>query len=477
MSYNSIRPRGEKLKTFGGTASGHEPIKQMFEKFDLTIKGKLSGVENIYDEEGYCYLKPINLLDIACSTGENVQVGGVRRTALMISCDEDDNEIINAKKEYWLNPLLSHRSMSNNSIFFKEKPTKERLQEIMKSNKINGEPGFLNGVAGSKRRPNFNGVNPCGEILLDNKGLCNLTTINAMGAIRYNEGVPILDMSKLEQMQRLSVRASIRMTLLELELENWNFVHKRDVLVGASITGWKDAMDALNYNTESEVKLLEYLSYIAREEAMVYCTTLRIPLPLLITTVKPEGTLSQVANGVSSGLHTSYAPYYIRRIRINSNDPLVKAARELGWTISPEVGQDIETARTLVIDFPVKSTASKTSKEQTAIEQLENYFRFQESYTDHNSSITIYVGEDEWDDVTNMIYDMWDDFIGVSFLPKDNGTYELAPYEEITKEKYEELTASMEDFDVSILQYFEYAETMKDAENMSGCDTGACPVF
>ena len=304
-----------------------------------------------------------------------------------------------------------------------------------------------------------------------------------MSAVREKEGVPILDIAMLSNLQRLSVRASMRMTLLDLELEDWNTVHKRDVLIGVSLTGWKDAMDKLNYDSNQEKTLLEHLQMVAREEAVAYAFVLRIPLPLLTTTVKPEGTLSQVANGVSSGLHMSYAPYYIRRVRINSHDPLVKVAQELGWTINPEVGTTGETfeekmknALTLVIDFPVKASSSKSADEQTAVEQLENYFMFQEYYTEHNSSVTIYVADDEWDEVAKMIHERWDEFIGVSFLPKEDHNYELAPYEKITKEKYEELFNSMKPFDHTLLQKYEEQETERDEVNIKSCDSGICPL-
>lgn len=487
ISYNSIRPRGEKLNTFGGTASGHEPLKSMFTKLDMIIKGTLDeSVPNKFVESNdikYADLHTLNILDILCSIGENVVVGGVRRTALMISCAEDDTKIINAKKEFWKFPNLTHRAMSNNSIVFKTRPELSTLNEIFNSIKVNGEPGFINEEAAMNRRPSFHGTNPCGEILLDNKGLCNLTTVNVMAAIREKEGVPILDVNILQQLQRLSVRASMRMTLLDLELEEWNKVHKRDVLIGVSLTGWKDAMDKLNYDANQEKTLLEFLQMIAREEAVAYSFTLRIPLPLLTTTVKPEGTLSQVANGVSSGLHMSYAPYYIRRVRINSHDPLVKVAQELGWVINPEVGTPGETfeekmanAMTLVLDFPVKSTSSRSADEQTAVEQLENYFMFQEYYTEHNSSVTIYVANDEWEEVAKMIHERWDEFIGVSFLPKEDHNYELAPYEKITKEKYEELFEIMKPFDAELLQKYEFNETERDEINIKGCDAGICPL-
>lgn len=486
ISYNSIRPKGERLKTFGGRASGHEPLMAMFSKINLAIRGELDSslapLEQTEDKHNI--LRPIHCMDIANLMGANVVVGGVRRTAEIVLCDEDDSEIISAKRDYWLNPSLSHRAMSNNSIIFEDQPTKEKLIGIIENIKKNGEPGFFNFKTAKKRRPGARGVNPCGEIILDNKGVCNLTTIVVTAFIREVNGVPVLDAGRLARAQRLSVRAGLRMTTLDLELPDWDTVHKRDRLVGCSVTGWRDAMEMLGYDEEKETELMNYLEQIAISEAQGYSTFLRISNPLLITTVKPEGTLSQVANGVSSGIHASFAPFYIRRVRINADDPLAKVAFALNWRISPEVDtegdsydEQMKNAKTLVVDFPVKSGATKTSDEQTAKEQFENYLRFQRSYTEHNTSVTIYVKDHEWEEITDMIYDNWDEFVGVALLPHHGGDYQLAPYEKITEEAYEALKLQMEPFNIDLLNFIEENETEKDVENMTSCDTGSCPIW
>lgn len=473
ISYNSIRPKGERLITFGGTASGHEPMKEMFEGIDKVLKGTLNTtIEPLTDG---VYVRPIHILDIGNLIGNNVVVGGVRRTAEIFLADSDDEECINAKRD--ITPELAHRYMSNNSIAFEEKPTREKLHEIFESIKVNGEPGFINMESIKKRRPNGKGVNPCGEILLDTYGVCNLTTVNVASFVRFNEGIPILDYQGLMQAQALSTRAGIRMTCIDLELKHWDKVHKRDRLIGVSLTGWKDAMDMLNYTDEQEANLLTFLADVAHSEAVKYSHVLRIPTPLLDTTVKPEGTLSQIAGGVSSGLHVSHAPYYIRRIRINATDPLAKVADMLNWRIQPENGQTEEDARTLVIDFPQKSSAKKTRAEQTIKEQFDTYFSFQENYTAHNSSNTITVKDDEWEEAEQTVWDNWDKFIGVTFLSYDGGNYKLAPYEECTHEEYLDLKDRMLPFDPSLLELFENIETEKDVENMVSCESGICPIF
>lgn len=512
VNYNSIRERGERLKTFGGTASGYEPLKEMFEGFEKIIKGQMDYKPEVIDAT-YSKLKPVNILDIICMIGNNVVVGGVRRTALNFLFDADDYDTMFAKygingiwdvsahqefgqmldklniKPDWFDSLpigdanarpMHHRRMSNNSIVFTEMPSKDFLDMVMFSIKNNGEPGFLNLSSAQKRRFDVKGVNPCFEILLDSKGVCNLTTVNVASFVKENG---ILDYQGLMQAQALSTRANMRMTLIELELSDWDFVHQRDRLMGVSLTGWKDAMSALNYNEEQEKNLQTLLRRVAEEEVTRYAYILRTPIPLLITTVKPEGTLSQVFNGVSSGLHYSYDKYYIRRIRINKDDSLAKLAIKMGWVVNPEVGTEGETyeermdnARTIVVDFPVYSPTSRTSKSVPVAEQFQNYFSFQENYTDHNSSNTIYVKDDEWEEVKDIILANWENYIGVSFLASSDDKYNLMPYESITEEEYYDLLEKTPVFTPDMLKEIETNQVESDLSLVDECTSGACPI-
>lgn len=466
INYNSVRPKGERLKTFGGTTSGYEPLKEMFEGIDKVFKGQMDeALAPLVDG----HVRPVHILDIGNLIGNNVVVGGVRRTAELFLCDADDEETINAKARILEKEGLTHRYMSNNSICFNEKPEREYLHKIFELIKKNGEPGFINMSAAKKRLNHAKGVNPCAEILLDSHGVCNLTTVNVMAFVK--DGV--LDLSGLVQAQVLSVRAGIRMTCLDLELPEWDKVQKRDRLIGASVTGWKDAMAALGYSDEQEQQLKLLLRNIANKASFIYSGVLRIPAPLRITTVKPEGTLSQVAGGVSSGVHDSFAPYFIRRIRINADDALVKVAKELNWTIHeiPETQGKI-----VAIDFPIKSASTKTREDVSAVKQLENYFNFQANYTEHNASNTIHVRPDEWDDVEQMVWDRWDELIGVTFIPFDGGEYELAPYEAITEEQYYEMKGKMKPFSPDVLYRLESEQNTDDLTGMDECATGACPI-
>lgn len=470
--YDHVRPKGERLKTFGGTASGYESLQNMFTKIDSVFKGKYA---QVYDGT----LRPIHVLDICNIIGENVVVGGVRRTSEIALLDAGDEETLYAKKN--LTPDRYHRFMSNNSIYYVNKPTRGQIALQFDVLRNEGEPCFVNAEAAGKRRPNFNGVNPCVEILLDNRGLCNLTTVNVLSFIREGQ----LDLVGLLEAQRLSARAGYRMTCVTLELYKWDRIQKRDRLTGCSVTGWKDAMEALGYNATQEAYLETLLHDTARKAADDYADELGLNRSILVTAVKPEGTLSQVAGGVSSGLHHAHSPYYIRRIRINAHDPLVRVVEQLGWSIKNEVGQGIvihddngapiiTPVTTKVIEFPVRSPVSRTKYDVSALEQLETYYTFQKHYTEHNSSNTITVKDDEWADVEQNVYDNWDDMVAVSFLKLDGHTYDLAPYESITEEQYHVMRSQMQSFDDSLLQMFESGTDFDIGTD--GCEGGACPI-
>jgi ribonucleoside-triphosphate reductase (thioredoxin) len=593
--YDFVRPNGAKLNTFGGTASGHEPLKEMFTNFEKTIKNEidptLDAPERLFREletgnlvtgsrvrsavmsvevTPYVKLRPIHVLDFGNFLGNNVVVGGVRRTAEIFLIDGmSDMESIFAKyglngfwseemfqrheeimaeadrlglkvpesarkvgerkhgvtyadgtpakqfdteeeakahaeqtEGFYMFPMnlgtgLHHRRMSNNSVAFKSKPPREFLHFIFLMMKAEGEPAFINLEELALRRFRMLGIdnptkeqmeyameklgmNPCAEILLWTYGVCNLTTINAVAFVKDGK----LDLEGLLEAQRRSARAGLRMTMVELEIDHWSERQQIDRLLGLSLTGWKDAMGQLKFNRDEEKALLRMLKAVGREEADKYSRKMRVTTPLLTTTIKPEGTGSQVLGGVSSGLHYAHSEYYIRRIRISTNDPLAQAVQaHKGWVVNAEVGTEGETreeqlknARTLVIDFPVYSGADVTKDDIDVDEQFDTYFMFQDNYSEHNSSNTISVKPHEWERAEERVWKGWNNFVGVSFLAHDGGTYKLAPYEKCTKEQYEELKSQMEDFNMDILKEFEVGSTEDFDIGQDGCESGICPV-
>jgi len=473
VNYDNVRPKGEKLKTFGGTASGHESLRTMFVKIDNIIRNR--------KEKGRFNLKSIDCLDIMNIIGENVVSGGVRRTSEIALIGVTDDESINAKNNIYtqgvnntwiINTSIQHRQMSNNSIFYTQKPTREKLHGHIKAVRFSGEPGWINEEAANKRRPNFKGVNPCSEVLLDSRGLCNLTTINVMGFVDTNGH---LDTAKLLEAQALSARAGYRMTCPELELHNWNTIQQRDKLLGLSLTGWQDMVNATGMSRVEEESLLDALRDVARTTADNYAEKLGMRKPLLVTTVKPEGTLSLLPI-VSNGVHFSHSPFYIRRVRISADDPLTKVCDELGYPVFPEVGQDIETCKTKVVEFPIKAPDGRTKKDITAIEQLEIYKMFMEHYVDHNASITVTVKNDEWDLVEDWLWKNWDTVVGISLLPDEGESfYTLQPLESCSEEEYNRRVSEMKPFIPSLINKYESEDIELDID-MSDCASGSCPI-
>mgnify|MGYP001778662856 FL=1 len=475
LDYTEIRVKGATLSNFGGTASGYESIMDMFTKIHRVIQEGLFSSKPVNGK-----LRPIHCLDICNLIGQNVVVGGVRRTAEIAIIDPHDEECVHAKDN--IQPGMEHRYMSNNSIFQEERLSREKIHELFNSIRTSGEPGIINVAEAKRRRADFAGVNPCCEIILPPNAVCNLTTVN-MVAFADKQGN--VDWDSLEEAFVLSARAGYRMTCVDLELEGWNVAHHRDRLTGCSMTGWQDFIAKMSNDTfvraGGKAGILKWLRNVIHEAGEDIASELKTPVPLLMTALKPEGSLSLVANGVSPGVHWQHSPYFIRRIRVNAHDPLALTAKELGWQIHPEVGQDMETATTLVIDFPVHSPSEVTKADIPAVEQLKEYILFQKFYTDMNTSNTITVKPDEWEEVEDFVYNHWDDMLGVTFLELNSTYYPLMPYEECTKEEYEELKSKMKPFDPDLLNAMELSSRNMGKEfeildDRAECSQGVCPI-
>lgn len=475
IDYTEIRVKGATLSSFGGTASGYESIMDMFTKIHNVIQ---NGMFSSKPENGR--LRPIHCLDICNLIGQNVVVGGVRRTAEIAIIDPHDEECVHAKDN--IQPGMEHRYMSNNSIYQEEKPSREKIHELFNSIRTSGEPGIINAAEAKRRRSDFAGVNPCAEILLPPNAVCNLTTVNMVAFVNENGDV---DWDGLELAFLLSARVGYRMTCVDLELDGWNEAHHRDRLTGCSMTGWQDFIAKMDTNSfkraGGKVGILKWLRSVVHQAGEDIALELQAPVPLLMTALKPEGSLSLVANGVSPGVHWQHSPYFIRRIRVNAHDPLALTAKELGWRIHPEVGQDMETATTIVIDFPVYSPSTITKSDVPAVVQLEEYILFQRHYTDMNTSNTITVKPEEWEEVEEFVYNHWDEMLGVTFLELNSTYYPLMPYEECTKEEYEELKSNMKEFDPVLLNQLELStrnmgKEFEILDDRSECASGVCPI-
>ena len=264
------------------------------------------------------------------------------------------------------------------------------------------------------------------------------------------------------------------MTLVTVELPDWDKIMKEDRIIGISLTGMVDMVNKTSMSYDDLGKLLRHLRTVVRNEGKKYCKELGISAPDLMTTIKPEGSLSTLP-GVSSGIHYSHSNYYIRRVRISTSDPLYKMIEELQcYPIYNENGQTDENCTTKVIEFPVKAPEGKTKYDVSALEQLELYKLSMLNWTDHNTSITVHVKDEEWDDVANWLYENFEYVVGITFLPLMDETYPLLPYESTTKEDYEKRLKTIKPIDYELL-----AELDDDEEHEivdKECANGVCPV-
>lgn len=469
VDLRSVRPYGERLKTFGGFASGPGPLKELFS----TIFKKLQ--KEALENGGRGRWTPTLLLDLVNLVGQATVAGGTRRSAESVLFTPG-SPITTAK----IGPWWDHspwRAQSNNSAVFDERPSLETVREYVHYAMEYGEPGFVNGEAARKRRSDWDGLNPCFEILLRDHGVCNLATLVLPAFVER-------PMGEIERAARLLARHAVRITFLPFSplLRHWQRVQEEDRLIGISMTGWVDywAAQGKLHDTAAQVAFLERLRAVIHQAAEEYAGELGIPVPLLKTTIKPEGTLSLVAGGVSPGIHDPYAPYYIRRVRMSRNDYVAQALYYLGMEPKPELGySSLEDSPIWVYEFPLRSPSGRAAISVPAVEQLERYRMMMRHYVDHNASITVYVGKDEVEDVVEWIHKNWDDVVAVSLLPKDGGGYTLAPLEAIDEARYREMEAALPD-PSSLHSYVQAAVDAgaKEAspEDDPSCASGACPA-
>lgn len=463
FDYSQIRPAGARLETAGGRASGPQPLIELMEFSKQKILAKQGR-----------RLSNLDLHDIVCKIGLIVVAGGVRRSALISLSELDDIEMRDAKKgQFYLTE--SQRTMANNSVVFNEKPTAEEFLEewtsLVKSR--SGERGLFNRGGLEKQVPARRwefiknekqmGLNPCGEIYLKSKQFCNLTSI----VIRPNDTMKSLS----RKMEIATILGTYQSTLTNFGYlsKKWKTNCEEERLLGVSLTGYYDNKIVRNDTN------LETLKNVGIETNKKYARRFKINPSTAITCVKPHGNSSQLL-GVGSGMHPWYAPYFIRRVRISKTDPLLQMARDQGVPCVPEVGQSESTATTFVLEFPIKAPAGAIFKEEvSALSLMTEWKRLKQHFVEHNPSATIYVGPEEWIGVGNFVYENWDLVGGLTFLPRTDHVYQLAPYEEISKEEYEKRLRAIGKIDFSKLSQYEFADNTTGAREFA-CVSGNCEV-
>lgn len=463
IDYSLVRPAGARLETMGGRASGPQPLIDLMN----FTRDKMLAAQGRQ-------LTALELHDIICQIGLIVVAGGVRRSALISLSELKDQDLRDSKAgAFWENN--GQRSMANNSAVYETKPSAadflDEWTALVKSG--TGERGIFNRGGLESQLPARRweklkdqkqvGVNPCGEIYLRSKQFCNLTSI----VVRPDD-----DLENLKRKMRLAtLLGTYQATLTDFAYlgDDWKKNCEEEQLLGVSITGYFDNELVRNDGTLNE---LREESIKANEE---YSSRFGSNKSTAITCVKPHGNSGQLLY-VGSGMHPWFAKHYIRRVRISVNDPLMKMVQEQGIPVVPEVGYSTSTASTMVMEFPMKAPeGALTNKDVTALDMLTEWKRLKENFTEHNPSVTIYASDDEWLDIANFVYKNWENVGGLSFLPRSEHVYQLAPYEEITEEEYNERKAVFKDIDFSKLSDYETTDETNGAKELA-CAGGNCEV-
>ena len=464
VNVNRIRPAGQRLKTFGGRASGPQPLVNLF---DFTIE-KFRGAKGRKLNAMECH-------DIVCKTGEVVVVGGVRRSALISLSNLSDQRLRMAKSGAWwdTNP---ERALANNSVAYTEKPDAGIFMKEWLSlyESKSGERGIFNRVsAQEKARQNGRrnadwdfGTNPCSEIILRPNQFCNLTEV----VVRPTDSMNTL----LDKVEIATILGTMQATLTNFGYlrKRWQDNTEEERLLGVSLTGIMDST-LLNKN---DSKLVDRLNKL-REKAVVvnkeWSSTLGIPQSTAITCVKPSGTVSQLVDS-ASGIHARHNPYYIRTVRGDNKDPLTEFMKSQGIPNEPDV---MKPDHTTVFSFPMKTAKDAVFRtSMSAIEQLEMWKTYAVHWCEHKPSVTISVKEQEWVNVGNWCWDNFDYLSGVSFLPFSDHTYKQAPYQDIDEEQYKKLHSEMpKNIDWGKLQDFEKEDNTKGSQELA-CTAGVCEL-
>jgi|TARA_B100000902_G_scaffold399157_1_gene468688 ribonucleoside-diphosphate reductase alpha chain len=471
-----VRPAGARLKTFGGRASGPEPLVDFY-KFCV---GKFKGAAGRR-------LYPIECHDIMCKIGEVVVVGGVRRSALISLSNLGDDQMRHAKSgQWWENE--GQRALANNSVAYKGKISMETFMRewLALVESKSGERGIFNrdsakkqaGKSGRRDTDHAFGCNPCSEIILRPYQFCNLSEV----VVRSDDTEETL----LEKVEVATILGTLQSTLTDFKYlrKIWKDNTEEERLLGVSLTGIMDSELFNAHNTiffedgqqifdgERVGDILEKLKKKAVDTNKKLAKKLGIPQSTAITCVKPSGTVSQLVDS-ASGIHTRYSEYYIRTVRGDNKDPLTEFMKSAGIPNEPDV---MKPDSTTVFSFPMKAPKGAQT-ELSALDQLRTWETFQRYWCEHKPSVTISVKEDDWLNVGAWVYRNFDDISGISFLPHSDHTYAQAPYQAIDKDKYEELIKEMpSSVDWDKLSEFEKGIDTTAGSKELACTAGVCEV-
>ncbi len=462
-----VRPAGAKLKTFGGRASGPDPLRDLF-KFSIETFQKASGRK----------LTSIECHDIVCKIADVVVCGGVRRSALISLSNLSDIRMRDAKTGQWWdnNP---QRSYANNSVAYTEKPDIGTLMKDWVSlyDSKSGERGIFKRVASQKmatrsgrRDGDFDfGTNPCSEIVLRNKQFCNLSEV----VVRPDDTEETLK----EKVEIATIFGTLQSTLSDFRYltKQWKDNTEEERLLGVSLTGIMDH-EVLSGNIFNQTVLRDMLINLKEHSIKTnkkWAEMLGVNQATAITCVKPSGTVSQLVDS-ASGIHPRYSPYYLRTVRADKKDPLCDMMMDKGFYGEDDVMKPNDTK---VIYFPMKSPKSSIMRDaKSAIEQLEIWKMYQLHWCEHKPSITVYVKEEEWLQVGAWVYENFDVMSGVSFLPHSDHSYKQAPYQEVDKKTYEEwLAKTPRNINWMDLTNYEKEDTTTSSKELA-CTAGACEV-
>ena len=461
---SGVRPAGARLETFGGRASGAQPLDDLFH-FCVDVFRKAEGRK----------LTSIECHDVVCKVADIVVVGGVRRSALISLSNLSDGRMAKAKSgAWWEND--GHRRLANNSVAYTEKPDFQAFLNEMQTlyESKSGERGLFSRVAAQKiaarngrRDPNQDfGTNPCSEIILRSNQFCNLSEI----VVREDDTEETLK-AKAEV---AAIIGTLQATLTDFRyLRNiWKKNTEEEALLGVSMTGIMDNKLLSTPNSPHCEVVLEAVRDVAIATNKKWAKKLGINQSTAVTAVKPSGTVSQLVDS-ASGIHPRFSKHYIRRVRSDKKDPLAVFMKTAGFPVE----DDVMSESSSVFSFPVKAPSSSvTVSDVGAMHQLELWKMYQNHWCEHKPSITVYYTDSEFLQVAQWIWDNFDLCSGISLLPVSEHTYQQAPYEDISAEEYDKLLASMpKDINWNDLQYFEQEDNTTGSQELA-CTGGACEI-